>query len=442
MSNIEISQSEQFKIKDLSIVTKAGKFNLGSVFEELNIFDTMLMPCMSGNISIRDAVGLSQKLYFDGSEYIVIDISKSGENLSVTSMKKTFRIYKQTDRKNINQTSEEYILHFVSEEFIYSLQQKINQSFNGLHSDAAEKILKKYLKVSTTPVVEKTKGNNSFIVPLLSPFDSLNWLAIRALNNNNLPDYIFFQNKYGYNFVSLSTIFSKKEIAKINFNPKNISTSTEANDEFNGARDVKVITQFNVAQNIMDGVYAGKFIGFDVLTRKLNVNSIPFYNIYSRGQHLNKYPNVPATKNREGLNVDEMGDSKISLYPFMSTRKNQAYTKTNDNKTATIIDDTDNYVFQRSALLSNLIATRLQVTIPGNFALTSGFNVYLKYPKRSITDNPSEALDKTLEGKYLIVAARHIIRFDRHETLIEIASDSTNRQLVGDTTGSLRVASN
>jgi hypothetical protein len=74
--------------------------------------------------------------------------------------------------------------------------------------------------------------------------------------------------------------------------------------------------------------------------------------------------------------------------------------------------------------------------------LTSGFNVYLKYPKRSITDNPSEALDKTLEGKYLIVAARHIIRFDRHETLIEIASDSTNRQLVGDTTGSLRVASN
>ena len=66
MSNIEISQSEQFKIKDLSIVTKAGKFNLGSVFEELNIFDTMLMPCMSGNISIRDAVGLSQKLYFDG----------------------------------------------------------------------------------------------------------------------------------------------------------------------------------------------------------------------------------------------------------------------------------------------------------------------------------------------------------------------------------------
>jgi hypothetical protein len=39
-------------------------------------------------------------------------------------------------------------------------------------------------------------------------------------------------------------------------------------------------------------------------------------------------------------------------------------------------------------------------------------------------------MDKTLEGKYLIVAARHIIRYDKHETLLEVASDSSNRPLV------------
>ncbi len=129
--SIEISQTSQFKIKDLSIISKFGKIDIGGVFQELNIFDTMLMPCMSGNIVIRDAIGLSQKLYFDGSESVSIDISKSDESLAATNMKKTFRIYKQSDRKNINQTSEEYILHFVSEEFIYSLQQKINQFFTG-----------------------------------------------------------------------------------------------------------------------------------------------------------------------------------------------------------------------------------------------------------------------------------------------------------------------
>ena len=99
--SIEITQTAQFKIKELSISSKFGKIDVGGIFDELNIFDTMLMPCMSGNIVIRDAIGLSQKLYFDGSELINIDISKSDESLAVTNMKKTFRIYKQSDRKNI-----------------------------------------------------------------------------------------------------------------------------------------------------------------------------------------------------------------------------------------------------------------------------------------------------------------------------------------------------
>jgi hypothetical protein len=90
--SVEINQATQFKIKDLSIISKFGKIDIGGAFEELNIFDTMLMPCMSGNIVIRDAIGLSQKLYFDGSESISIDISKSDENLASINMKKVFKI--------------------------------------------------------------------------------------------------------------------------------------------------------------------------------------------------------------------------------------------------------------------------------------------------------------------------------------------------------------
>ena len=137
---IDIKQSSQFKITDLSIITKLGKFDIGSIFDELNIFDSMLMPSISGNIVVRDGVGLSEKLYFDGSDYIHINISKSGEG-ELTNFKRTFRIYKQTDRKNINQSSEMYVLHFVSEEFIYSLQQKINQAFTGTYNESAAIIL-------------------------------------------------------------------------------------------------------------------------------------------------------------------------------------------------------------------------------------------------------------------------------------------------------------
>jgi hypothetical protein len=430
---IDIKQSSQFKITELAIITKLGKFDIGSIFDELNIFDSMLMPSISGNIVVRDGVGLSEKLYFDGSDYISINISKSGEG-ELTNFKRTFRIYKQTDRKNINQSSEMYVLHFVSEEFIYSLQQKINQSFTGTYNESVAVILEKYLKVppdaNKIALLEPTQGIHSFIIPNLSPFDALKWVAFRAVDSANLPNYLFFQNKYGYNFVSLSTLISKATIADINFNPKNLGKNTQIKEETFGAYDARVISQFNLAENIMDGVYAGKFIGYDILTRQIKEDNISFLDVYSKGQHLNKNPNVTDAKNSDNLNVDAMHNSKVSVYPIASFRKYDAYTKQNDNLASTIIDDTDNYIFQRNAILKNLTQTKLRITLPGNFALTSGFNVLVKYPSRSIVDDSSDPYDKTLYGKYLIIATRHIIKYDKHETVLEVATDSTNRPLI------------
>ena len=127
-----INKSTQFKINELVIVTKAGSIDVTAIYEELNIYDSMLMPVMSGNIMLTDSVGLSGKLLFDGSESILINIAKDG-NSDIASFKKAFRIYKQSERKSNGQT-ETYVLHFVADEFMYSDQKRINQSYEGTYS--------------------------------------------------------------------------------------------------------------------------------------------------------------------------------------------------------------------------------------------------------------------------------------------------------------------
>ena len=89
---IKAQKSTQFKINELVVVTKAGKIDISSMYEEINIFDSMLVSVMSGNILIRDSVGLSGKLLFDGSESILIDISKFAGS-DIASFKKAYRIY-------------------------------------------------------------------------------------------------------------------------------------------------------------------------------------------------------------------------------------------------------------------------------------------------------------------------------------------------------------
>jgi hypothetical protein len=428
---IEISQSTQFKIRQLEIVSKVGTIDVSGIFDELNIYDSIMMPCMSGNIIIRDALGLSSRLYFDGSEYLNINIGKENEE-DVTSFKKTFRIYRQSDRKNINQTSEMYVLHFVSEELIYSKQQKIIQTYTGNHHEAAVSILKDYLKVKQVVgkigIIEPSKGIHTYNFPNMSPFEALNWLAQRAISNEGLSNFIFFQNKLGYNFVSLSKLITQNVLFDVNFNPKNLTPSLA--QELIGARDVRIGEQHNLIDNIQNGVYAGTFIGFDPLTRKITTNKINFQDIYKKSKHANKNPNITAARNRDGLDGSQMYNSKISLYPFQSTRIDSSYTKSNDNITATIIDDTHNYIFQRRAIFKNLMQRKVQMVLPGNFTITSGLNLNLMMPSRAISDDNSNPYDISLSGKYLIIGARHIIKYDKHETVVEVATDSSDRPLI------------
>jgi hypothetical protein len=438
--SLNLSQSTQFKIKDLTLITKLGSVNITGIYQEINIYDSMFMPCVRGDILIQDAIGLSNKLLFDGSEYLTIEILK-GEESGATTFKKSFRIYKQSERENVNQNSEIYILYFASDELVYSEQQKINQSFTGTYSDIVKVVLKNYLDVSTSKInqIEETKGIHDVIIPNLSPFDTMDWLTKKAINSETLPNFLFFENKHGYNFVSLSSLIQSPPIMRINFEPKNLADSGD--QEFYGAREAKIVSSTDLIENIKNGVYAGKFIGIDPLTRKVSINRIDFQQTYGRTEaHLNKYPNFTGAVNRQGKDSAQMFDSKVSLYAFQSFRGATPWVQTNDPKTGTIIDDTHAYVFQRAPIFANLLQSTIHLNIPGNFGLTSGTVINLDMPVKSTKPDAGDALDETLSGKYIVTATRQMIKGDMHETIIEVATDSTNRPFLKQLTGELLVA--
>jgi hypothetical protein len=429
--SIELNQSTQFKVKKLEIITKFGNINLSNAFQEINIYDSMFMPCIRGEILIQDSVGILNRLLIDGSEFIRIAISKADES-SDTLYDRTFKIYKVSNRKNVNQNSEIYLLHFISEEMIYSMQQKIRQSFTGqTYTGMAVTILVNYLKVTGDKIgfIDSTQGLHTHVIPNLSPFDALNWIVKKALNEENLPNFLFFENKKGYCFVSLTSLIKEPPLFDINFNPKNIKDIEDSS--FLGARDMKIVSQFDFLQNVEGGVYAGKFIGIDPITRQVRINRLDYQKTYNRTKyHLNKFPNFSGSKNRLGLDAAQMFDSKVSLYPFESTRADSPYIKTNSNQEASIIDKTHSYVFQRMPILTNLLQTTIHLTMPGNFALSSGYTVNLNVPRRTTKVDDGNNFDESLTGKYIITASHQIIRPDKHETVIEVATDSTNKPFV------------
>jgi hypothetical protein len=301
MSTSLPQQASKFSLNELSIVTKTGKLDISKIYEEINIFDSILTPVMSGSVIVNDAIGLSPKLIFDGSEVLLVDIGKNNDSDSLR-LKKAFRIYKQSDRRNVNQNSEKYSLDFVSDEFIFSDQQRINQAYKTTYSEIAKKILVDYLKTPGTKlggIFDNSFGIRDIVIPNLKPLDAIEWCAKRSVDTKKSPNYIFFENNLGFNFTSLSSLLSQRELFNIKFSTKNMN-ETNIVDDLLSPRSYEVINQTDKIKMTRSGVNAGTFIGFDPITRTVQNKRIGFEDHYNAMKHGNKTPNFSQSTNRGG----------------------------------------------------------------------------------------------------------------------------------------------
>jgi hypothetical protein len=430
--SISVKKSTQFTINELYIVTKTGEtIDIKAIYEEISIFDSLFTPVMSGNILIKDSVGLSGILLFDGTEMLLMDISKDA-NSDIANFRKAFRIYKQSSRKNNGMNSEMYVLHFAADEIMFSDQQRVNQSYEGTYSSVVGKILTNYLKVPENQLggrYEDSIGVRKISIPNLRPLEAIEWCAKRAVDKNQSPNFMFFQNMTGFNFVTLSTLLSEVDVLDVKIETKNQSKSNPI-FEMSTARGFEVIAQADSIERTRSGINAGQFIGFDPITKTTSKKQINFDSVYNSLKHANDNPNLSIELNRAGQDVRQSFDSKKTVSIFSAAQQLSGYIKEKDPTVLSVLDNFENYIFQRKAIIDLLMSKRIKVAMPGNFQLSSGFNVNVAAPTLGKKEKGSDNLDPSMNGKYLIVASRQIIGYDKHETIIEVASTSTNNEFI------------
>ena len=421
--SLNLLKSTQFFLDELVIVTKGGKIDIKNIYGEINIFDTMFLSVMSGNIVINDAIGLSSKLLFDGSESLLITIKKDKDS-DILTFKKAFRIYKQTERQSINPGLESYILHFTSDELMYSDQQRINQSYEANYSKIVERILVDYLKVSENNLggtYEFSSGIQKIVIPNLRPLEAIEWCAKRALDSKQSPNFMFFQNVAGFNFATLSTLLTQPAILDVTYETKNVKGENPFGN-MGGARSLEVVSMNDNIERTRSGVNAGKFIGFDPVTRTISTKNVSYGDHYSNMKHGNDTPNYSQIQNRDGGSNAQSFNSRKVVSIFDFNRQYSEYIKKRDSSSLSKGESVESWSFQRKAIIKNLMSKRLKIVMPGNFQLSSGFNVNVNAP--IVGSLPGD--DKSINGKYIVIASRQIIGVEKHETIIEVASSSSD----------------
>jgi len=434
-SKIGVRYSKDYNLIAINLL--GGNFpivDLKPMMVELSYFEDVFNNVVSGNMLVEDAQGMIEKLQMHGNEYIRFAFGKDDNpNLRID---KLFRIYKISNRrKSLNFDTENYVIHFCSDELILSNQYKISKSYKdrGI-SDIVKDILKVKLKVPSNKYSEKnietTKGSYSFIIPNFSPFEAINWLCMYAQSTSPGvigSDMVLYENHEGFNFKSLQSLFKTDPYFTYEYRPKNTTLKENRGDNNKQVFNVltyEIVDTFNTVETAYTGTFANRVLTIDPLLRRYAKVDFNYYSYQDKATSMNDNPVVNNLKNRFGDTLYEAPEGCYKLAVTNSGQTNIPYIKSKpDSVSKDIFAET--FLLQRKSQLSLTNHMKVKFSIPGDPNLTVGKTIeFTLYSNEPAAEKQPRGVDKYYSGKYLVTAVRHMIQPSEYVTVFEAVKES------------------
>lgn len=431
--NPGVFYTQDFSIDKLNFLTSSGQsFDLRKLLVELCYYEDIYSFSVSGYLTVQDGQGFIQLLQLTGNQFLELEFGKIKG--APNNIKQTFRVYKVENRTpSGNMNTESYKLHFCSEELILSEQIKISKSVVGTKiSDIIKGVLTNssnglFVNPEKIVTIEETTGVYDFIIPRLKPFEAISWLSNYARpsafnQNDKVADMLFFQNRDGFNFRSLQSMFKQPIYGTYKYQLKNLGDNEQAfKEKMNTILNYEFVKTYDMLNEINQGTFANKLISIDTIARTANTTTYNYVN--KETAQLNKNAGSNEMRNRLGLTQSTSPDASFKVFTGNAMQSNAAYIKQVPNAVAKNVA-VETYVPNRTAQISLANYTVMKMTIPGDPGISVGrtINVNLLTLKPSAT---SKGLDEFYSGKYLVTAVRHIIQPTVYQTVVEIAKDSS-----------------
>lgn len=412
----------------LTLLTSVITFDVKNILVELSYNEDLFNNTASGYLMVVDSSGFIEKLQMNGNEFIRMTFGKADTTTNIID--KTFRIFKVAKRTPENEgNTETYSLYFCSEELLLSEQYKISKSYKG--KDIAydiKDILTNFLKVPSKKIanIEATTGIYDFIVPNIKPFDAINWLSTyaRPASKNPGADMIFYEDKFGYNFRSLQSLFKQPVYNAYGFNPKNMEDKLQTvTQKMYNVSTYEIMDSFDTLGAINSGIFANRLLSVDPLLRRYKMTDFD-YGAYTKAPAMNDYAITNNYVNRFG---DGLNQTPQAVYKLVFSNYNQTDSALIKSKPGSVGHDifAETYIPWRTAQLPLANYTRIKISVPGDTALTVGrvitFNLLSKDP---VKKEP----DAFYSGNYLITAVRHLLTVHTYRTVLELAKGSSVTQ--------------
>lgn len=412
-------------IDKIQIVSSKGFFqDVTNQVIGIQVFEDLFAPFITGTLIIKDSLDLATTFPLVGEEFLDLEISTPSLKESI---KGRFYLFKMSNREILGDRSVVYELHFIDQRAVVDLNKKASKAWSGKCSDIAREIMSSKengLQISNDDLyIEETRNSIKFISNFWNPVRSLNYVCDHSVNQNESPTYVFFQNRQGFNFVSLETLYTNNDIIQEfyydNYKREDLpggGTTRDVEKEYKRIKELRIPSSYDYLDNVRKGMFASRQYAYDITTKLVTVNNYDIKDAYEEGAHLNPHANF----------------SKNAIYKYsaMVLAKPTYYGSFTDQKDVT----NATFLQKRISLMRAADSNKIEITVPGRVDYTVGQKCIMIIDKmQPIAENEpnNTTTDTIISGAYIIGAINHYIDRERHECVIELFKDSTLKNLDG-----------
>lgn len=409
-------------IERMVVMSASGVFqNIKQQVLSLLIYEDIFSPFISGKLIIKDSLDLHNVFPLIGEEILRLKVSTP--SFTGACIEGDFAIYKMTDKIDAGNRSVAYELNFISIEAITDQNKTNSKVYSGKISDIVGQFVHNGfdgLNSKKNFNVETTRNTIKYISPFWSPIKNLSFLSENAISETQSPSFLFFENRDGFNFRTLETLYSAEPTQRFIQDNYTRDSFPGGGNILNSSEDYKRISQimyvnnFDYVDRIRSGMHASKLVSYDSTKKTYTVKEFSLKKRFGNQKHLNTNPpySPDVTASAAAMKI---------TFP----RAFETFSNFGDTTNARIIQE-------RVSFLKLAENQKIEISVLGRFDYTVGQTVYVTiHKKRPISKRQlqSEYVDHIISGKYLIAAIAHDVSASGHSCILELIKDSMEREV-------------
>ena len=407
----------QFELDGVLVIGSSGaRKEISALITEINIYQSLDSPYMSGHLMINDSDDISSTLPFIGNERLLFKVNTPGR-FPIDFNHYHAVAYNVKKRTHSSDRSQVVLLDFTSLDNFRNTYKKVSKAFKGEISSMVETILRspKHLGSSKPINIETTLGIRKFVIPNVPPYVAINILKEEAISaEERSAHYVFYENQLGYHFRSLDSLLGKRKeqavAAKetyIYHHPSSATAGESARQNPAGALetilDWEIHDNTNSFLNMKNGMYSSTLLTHDIFNKNLQKYEYNYSRTHAsrNTSYQNGGPVVPDIKLNDEDPLTEQYNSRTFLH---STGKSLF------EEGGVIHNNSDNWLQESVARYVERVSHfTLKIETYGNTDLMVGDMINVIIPSNRPLHSPgANSIDHFLSGRYMITNINHL----------------------------------